>query len=31
MAGIISYLVILGGAFGLAIGLYFTLRSVKLI
>jgi hypothetical protein len=31
MAGVVSYIVLLGGAFGLAIGLYFGLRAVKLI
>lgn len=31
MAEIVSYFVLLGGAFALAIGLYFGLRAVKLI
>lgn len=31
MAGILSYAVILGGAFGVAIGLFFTFRAAKLI
>ncbi|MBD2088886.1 cytochrome b6-f complex subunit 6 [Microcoleus sp. FACHB-1515] len=31
MSGVISYFLLLGGAFGLAIGLYYALRTVKLI
>ncbi|NJL20247.1 MAG: cytochrome b6-f complex subunit 6 [Leptolyngbyaceae cyanobacterium SM1_3_5] len=31
MSGVISYFLLLGGAFGLAIGLYYVLRTVKLI
>lgn len=31
MSGAIIYLLLLGGAFGLAMGLYFGLRAVKLI
>ncbi len=31
MSGLITYFVLLGGAFGLALGLYFTFRSAKLI
>ncbi|HIK15253.1 MAG TPA: cytochrome b6-f complex subunit 6 [Leptolyngbyaceae cyanobacterium M33_DOE_097] len=31
MAAVVSYVFGLGAAFGLAIGLYFGLRSIKLI
>ncbi|HEY9618741.1 MAG TPA: cytochrome b6-f complex subunit PetL [Crinalium sp.] len=31
MSGVVPYIVLLGGAFGLAIGLYYGLRAVKLI
>lgn len=31
MSAIIAYFVLLGGAFALAIGLFFGLRAVKLI
>jgi len=31
MSGILAYVVLLGGAFGLAIGLFFTFRAAKLI
>ncbi|MDX2215207.1 MAG: cytochrome b6-f complex subunit PetL [Oculatellaceae cyanobacterium bins.114] len=31
VAGAVTYVVLVGGAFSLAIGLYFTLRAVKLI
>ncbi|MBE9179776.1 cytochrome b6-f complex subunit PetL [Oculatella sp. LEGE 06141] len=31
MSGVIAYIVFLGGAIGLAIGLYYGLRAVKLI
>lgn len=31
MFGVISYILILGGAFGVAVGLLFGLRAVKLI
>jgi hypothetical protein len=31
MAGVVSYFILLGGAFALAIGLYFGLRTIKLI
>lgn len=31
MSGVISYILLLGGAIGLAIGLYYALRTVKLI
>lgn len=31
MSGAITYLVLLGGVFALAMGLYFGLRAVKLI
>jgi hypothetical protein len=31
MSGAIVYLLLVGGAFGLALGLYFGLRAVKLI
>jgi hypothetical protein len=28
---LISYLLLVGGAFGLALGLYFSFRAIKLI
>jgi hypothetical protein len=31
MSGVIAYLLFVGAAFGLAIGLLYTLRAVKLI
>jgi Cytochrome B6-F complex subunit VI (PetL) len=31
MGGVIAYFLFLGGAFGLAVTLLFTLRAVKLI
>lgn len=31
MAGAVTYLVLLGGSVGLALGLYFTFRAIKLI
>lgn len=31
MAGAVTYVIFLGSALGLAIGLYFGLRAVKLI
>ncbi|MBD1806760.1 cytochrome B6-F complex subunit VI (PetL) [Microcoleus sp. FACHB-SPT15] len=31
MSGVIAYFVILGGATGVAVALYFGLRAVKLI
>ncbi len=31
MSGVVSYVVLLGGAFGLAMGLYFGFRAIKLI
>ncbi|MCL1466250.1 cytochrome b6-f complex subunit PetL [Argonema galeatum] len=31
MSGALSYVVLLGGAYGVAIGLFLTLRAVKLI
>jgi cytochrome b6-f complex subunit 6 len=31
MSGVIAYIVLLGGAFVTAIGLYYGLRAVKLI
>jgi hypothetical protein len=31
MSGAIAYVIMLGGAIGTAIGLYYTLRAVKLI
>ncbi|MBD2462350.1 hypothetical protein H6G89_14985 [Oscillatoria sp. FACHB-1407] len=31
MAGAVTYVILVGGATGLAIGLYYTLRAVKLI
>jgi hypothetical protein len=31
MAGVITYFILVGGAFGLALGLYFGLRTAKLI
>jgi len=31
MSGILAYVVLLGGAAGLAIGLFFTFRAAKLI
>lgn len=31
MSGVVAYVVLLGGAFALAIGLYFGFRAIKLI
>lgn len=31
MSGIISYIVLLGGAYALALGLFFAFRAIKLI
>gem|GEM_PF-4333118 len=31
MSGVIAYFLLLGGVFGLAIGLYYVLRTAKLI
>jgi hypothetical protein len=31
MGGAVAYVILLGGAFGVALGLYFGLRAVKLI
>ncbi|NJO39300.1 MAG: cytochrome b6-f complex subunit 6 [Cyanobacteria bacterium CRU_2_1] len=31
MSGVIAYFVLIGGAFAVALGLYFGLRAVKLI
>lgn len=31
MSGVIAYFLMLGGAAGIALGLYFGLRAVKLI
>jgi hypothetical protein len=31
MSGAIAYFILVGGAFGLAMGLYFGLRAAKLI
>ncbi|HEY9618640.1 MAG TPA: cytochrome b6-f complex subunit PetL [Microcoleaceae cyanobacterium] len=31
MGGVLTYFVLLGGAFATAIGLYFAFRSIKLI
>jgi hypothetical protein len=31
MSGVLAYILLTGGAFGLALGLYFGLRAIKLI
>ncbi len=31
MSGVITYFLLLGGAFGLALGLFFGFRAIKLI
>lgn len=31
MSGVVTYFVLLAGVFGFAIGLFYTLRTVKLI
>ncbi|NJP11306.1 MAG: hypothetical protein HC866_19015 [Leptolyngbyaceae cyanobacterium RU_5_1] len=31
MGAVVSYVLILGAAFGLALGLYFSFRAIKLI
>jgi hypothetical protein len=31
MSGVVTYFLLVGGAMGVALGLYFTLRTIKLI